>query len=211
MSSQSDYPGSDQPGNTTPGSSEPGSDRSGNTNPGGYRGGYPGGGYPGGGYPGGGYPWGGYPWGRQSWVHGFGPLFHGPYSDQHLRVSDAERQIVVDRLAQHFTDGRLDQAEFDERVERAMSAKTRADLNGLFDDLPGSDGLPETGTPAVPGFPRRRHRHPVLLVALIVVAIMVTAHALWWMAIPVVWVSVLVVALLFATGHLGRSRTHHDG
>ncbi len=39
-----------------------------------------------------------------------------PFSDEHLRVSDAERQAVTDRLAEHFGDGRLDQAEFDERV-----------------------------------------------------------------------------------------------
>ena len=69
------------------------------------------------------------------------------YSGQHLRVSDAEREAVTDRLAEHFAAGRLDQAEFDDRVERAMSAKTRADLSGLFDGLPG------TGAPAVPELP----------------------------------------------------------
>ena len=86
----------------------------------------------------------------------------GPYSDQHLRVSDAERQAVTDRLAEHFGDGRLDQAEFDERVGRAMNAKTRADLAGLFDDLP------ETGAPAMPERPRHRRRHPLLAVVLLV-------------------------------------------
>ena len=70
------------------------------------------------------------------------------YSDQHLRVSDAEREAVCDRLAGHFAAGRLDQAEFDDRVARAMSAKTRADLRGLFADLS------ETAAPAVPGLPR---------------------------------------------------------
>jgi len=70
------------------------------------------------------------------------------YSDQHLRVSDAEREAVTDRLAEHFAAGRLDQAEFDDRVGRAMSAKTRADLSGLFVDLS------ETGAPAVPELPR---------------------------------------------------------
>src|SRR5712671_7058316 len=94
---------------------------------------------------------------NQSWTRGFGPWFTDPASDQHMRVSDAERQAVADRLAEHFSSGRLDQAEFDERVGRAMSAKTRADLNGLFDDLP------ETGATAVPEHPRRRYRHPVLL------------------------------------------------
>src|SRR6266700_7201292 len=109
---------------------------------------------------------------NQNWTRGFGPWFTGPASDQHMRVSDAERQAVTDRLAEHFSSGRLDQEEFDERVSRAMSAKTRADLNGLFDDLPESgmpgqglrgQGLPETGAPAGVYAQRRRFRHPVLL------------------------------------------------
>jgi len=70
------------------------------------------------------------------------------YSDEHLRVSDAEREAVSGRLAEHFAAGRLDQAEFDDRVGRAMSAKTRGDLRGLFADLS------ETGAPAVPELPR---------------------------------------------------------
>jgi len=85
---------------------------------------------------------------RTSPLGSFSPLFRGMYSDQQLRVSDAERQAVTDRLAEHFAAGRLDQAEFDDRVGRAMSAKTRADLSGLFADLP------ETGAPASPGLPR---------------------------------------------------------
>ncbi len=79
---------------------------------------------------------------------GASPASGGTYSDQHLRVSDAEREAVCGRLAEHFAAGRLDQAEFDDRVGRAMSAKTRADLRGLFADLS------ETGAPAVPELPR---------------------------------------------------------
>src|SRR5258708_34134546 len=78
---------------------------------------------------------------------GASPASGGMYSDQHLRVSDAEREAVTDRLAEHFAAGRLDQAEFDDRVGRAMSAKTRADLSGLFADPS------ETGAPAVPELP----------------------------------------------------------
>jgi hypothetical protein len=138
----------------------------------------------------------------QSRSRGFSPLFRGLYSDQHLRVSDAERQAVADRLAEHFADGRLDQAEFDDRVGRAMSAKTRADLSGLFSDLP------DAGAPAVPDGPRRRRGHPVLLLVLLVIVASVAAHALWWTAGPVLWLGVLVVVVLFATRSLGRSRPH---
>jgi hypothetical protein len=138
----------------------------------------------------------------QSRTRGFSPLFRGLYSDQHLRVSDAERQAVADRLAEHFADGRLDQAEFDDRVGRAMNAKTRADLSGLFSDLP------ETGAPAVPEGRRRRHGHPVLLLVLLVIVLSATAHALWWTAGPMLWLGVLVVAVLLATGSFGRSRPH---
>ena len=47
-------------------------------------------------------------------AYSFPPLFRGASSSQQMRVSDAERQAVVDRLAEHFADGRLDHAEFDD-------------------------------------------------------------------------------------------------
>jgi Domain of unknown function (DUF1707) len=135
----------------------------------------------------------------------FTPLFRGVYSDQNLRVSDAERQAVADRLAEHFSEGRLDQAEFDERVGQAMGAKTRADLSGLFDDLPG------TGAPAVPEHHlRRRQRHPVLLIALVVVVAIAASHVLWWTAVPLLWLALLVAAVWFATGRIGRSHPSQD-
>src|SRR5215831_11604166 len=123
------------------------------------------------------------------------------YSDQHLRVSDAERNAVAERLGAHYSDGRLDQAEFDERVGRAMNAKTRGDLNGLFDDLP------ETGAPARPELPGRRRRHPILLVALLVFVAIAAAHAVA-VAVPWLWLGFLVVAVLFATRTIGHSHPH---
>jgi Domain of unknown function (DUF1707) len=143
------------------------------------------------------------PWSGQSWARGFSPLFRGMPSDEHLRVSDADRQAVTDRLSQHFADGRLDQAEFDDRVERAMSAKTRGDLTGLFTDLP------EAGAPAVTGHPRRRH-HPVLLIALFVVLASAAGHLLWWTVVPVFWLAFVVVAVLLLGRTAGRGRASRD-
>jgi uncharacterized membrane protein len=139
---------------------------------------------------------------------GFSPLFRAPYADQHqhLRVSDAERQEVADRLAEHFASGRLDQAEFDDRVGRAMGAKTRADLSGLFADLP------ETGAPVVPEHPRyrRRGRHPILLLALVIALIVVGTHVVSWFFVPWLWITFMAVAVLFLTGAIGRPRHRQD-
>jgi hypothetical protein len=155
-------------------------------------------------YPHQGYGQPGDPWAGQYWTRGFSPFFRGMSSDQHLRVSDAERQAVTDRLAQHFADGRLDQAEFDARVDQAMKAKTRADLSNLFTDLP------ETGAPAATDHPYRRRGHPVLMLVLFVLVASAFGHLLWWTAGPVILLAFLVFAGLFASrtiGH-GRARRH---
>jgi len=141
---------------------------------------------------------------------GFAPLFRGPYSDQHMRVSDAERQAVADRLGEHFAEGRLDQDEFDERAGRAMSAKTRADLSGLFDDLPDLNTRPQTGAPAVQVRPRRRHRHPVLVLVLLVIVALAAAHAVVAATVASLWLGFLAAIVFIATRGTRRSRPSQD-
>jgi hypothetical protein len=80
------------------------------------------------------------------------------WPDPGIRVSDADRAEIADRLALHFGDGRLDQAEFDQRLDQAMQAKTRADLIGLLADLPDFDSLPPPGDPRRPRSKRRQQR-----------------------------------------------------
>ncbi|HYT09107.1 MAG TPA: DUF1707 domain-containing protein [Mycobacteriales bacterium] len=53
-----------------------------------------------------------------------------------LRVGDAERYQAASALGEHFATGRLDQDEYDTRVRDAYAARTRADLQRLFADLP---------------------------------------------------------------------------
>lgn len=52
-----------------------------------------------------------------------------------LRVGEAERAAACDALAEHFSAGRLDPAELDDRLARAMAARTHDDLRVLFVDL----------------------------------------------------------------------------
>ena len=56
---------------------------------------------------------------------------------RHLRVSDAERQDAAARIGAAWAEGRLDDAEYDRRLEQAFAAVTYADLDQLFTDLPG--------------------------------------------------------------------------
>lgn len=52
-----------------------------------------------------------------------------------LRVSHSDRDVVVDRLKVAYSEGRLDKDEFDERLESALTAKTRGDLDRLLHDV----------------------------------------------------------------------------
>jgi hypothetical protein len=79
-----------------------------------------------------------------------------PPSPPALRASDADRDRVIDVLRAAVGDGRLDPAEFDERLDAALAARTIDALVPLTADLvaaPGSNlalTLPRAGTPAEP-------------------------------------------------------------
>ena len=55
-----------------------------------------------------------------------------------IRIGDSEREDAVRRLGEHYEAGRLSAEEHSERVEQALKARTGADLDGLFTDLPGA-------------------------------------------------------------------------
>ncbi len=107
-------------------------------------------------------------------------------ADATMRVSDAERAEVADQLAQHYGDGRLDQAELDERLGRAMSAKTHADLAGITADLPPLGTRPAAASARVPA-PRSRAGRPwprLLPIVLLVLLVITAWHGLW---LPWAW------------------------
>ena len=68
------------------------------------------------------------------------------------RASDRERDAVLQRVQQAFAEGRLDDAEFDERMRAALVARTHADLDTLVADLPAAvPGLAPAVTGRGPG------------------------------------------------------------
>lgn len=59
---------------------------------------------------------------------------------QELRASHADRDRVVDLLQVAAGDGRLSAEELDDRLERALTARTYAELAALTADLPATPG-----------------------------------------------------------------------
>jgi hypothetical protein len=117
-----------------------------------------------------------------------------------MRVSNDERSQVADVLSKHYAEGRLDDTEFKERLDRAMGAKTRADLSGLTTDLPRTG--PPSDAPA-------RGRRPVLAVLVAVAVVLAVAWSTW--AVPhVPWFVVGLIVLFFFTRGRWRHTHHHE-
>jgi len=129
--------------------------------------------------------------------------------DDHIRVSDADRERVTARLRENFAEGRLTPDELDERISAALNAKTFGDLRPVMADLPGP--VPAPPRPAPPPRPtgpppwvahRRGPRLMPLLMLVALVALLAPAGGAWlilglFKVVLVVW---LVGCLVGAFG-----------
>ena len=121
-----------------------------------------------------------------------------------LRASDADRDRVVERLHQAGTEGRLFAHELEERISKALRARTYGDLDEVVFDLPG----------AAPERSRSRPRqllfsHPATAVAVLVlgsiIAFMLAALVVATViAFGGVWIILAVVVLMFRGRRFGR-------
>lgn len=123
--------------------------------------------------------------------------------DPQLRIGDAERNDVAEALSQHYSAGRLDETELKERLDRATSARTGADLAGLLADLPPL-AVPAPAPAPAPS----RHRGTAWLVAAVVLLVLsmpwYAMHWVWFPRPP--WFLVAVVALVLWRRSRRRSR-----
>jgi hypothetical protein len=72
---------------------------------------------------------------REHLVPGWRVPGHSRY-DCDLRIGDAERDATMTQLREHFAAGRLTLDEVTERIDLALTAKTRGQIDGLMADLP---------------------------------------------------------------------------
>lgn len=135
-------------------------------------------------------------------------------TDDPIRASDFDRDVVVGALREAYTAGRLTLDEFDERMTAAYASKTWGDLRALTADLPvqpvlggdvaGHHPAPPPPVPvprhaAPPG--RRRNRGAILIPA--AVWALIVAHGALLPAIPI-----LILTMVFFTLLVSSFRRH---
>ncbi len=76
-------------------------------------------------------------------------------AERDIRIGDADRNVVIERLQVAYAEGRIDTAELEERLELAHRARSRSDLVTIVADLPGElPTLPVNASPPVNIFGR---------------------------------------------------------
>lgn len=111
-----------------------------------------------------------------------------------MRASDTDRDAATGLLQTAYAEGRLDGEEYEERLGRALTARTYADLDVLTRDLPRSQPAPAPFRP--PAAPRRTN--PLAVASLICGA-----------AQPFTGMLTTIPAIVL--GHVARSQIRRSG
>ena len=122
------------------------------------------------------------------------------YLPAEMRASDSDRDAVVSDLSEQFQAGRLTAGEFDERMGRALAARTWGELRDLLADLPTTRPAPQA--PAARSFSAQpwalsgRVAPPLIAVLAgigITTAVLVNVtHGRWgliWLLLPVLLIA----------------------
>lgn len=138
--------------------------------------------------------------------------------DDRIRVSDADRERVAERLREHFAQGRLSSEELDERISAALGAKTFGDLRRIMTDLPEPELVRPQARGSAPWggrpggvFVRGPRLFPLAMLALIAALVIPGAGWVFFAFLQVVLALWLVacVAGIFAMARLRRRWRRH--
>jgi len=133
-----------------------------------------------------------------------------------MRVSDADREQVAERLREHFAAGRLTSDELDERIAAALSAKTVGDLRAIMADLPepapagpqSPQQAPDWTYRPVYGYRRGPRVLPLALILLLAVIVLPSAGLLFVKLILLFWLMICVAGVFAAARLFSRGRRY---
>ena len=137
------------------------------------------------------------------------------YLPAQMKASDSDRDAVVSDLGEHFQAGRLTTGEFDERIGRALAARTWGELRVLLADLPATQlGAWAPATRSLSARPWRSSRRfappPIAVLAGIGIAVAVLvniSHFRWgfiWLLLTGLLVARRLICYAGAPRHSGQ-------
>ncbi|WP_308283256.1 DUF1707 SHOCT-like domain-containing protein [Pseudonocardia nigra] len=122
-----------------------------------------------------------------------------------MRISDADRSAVADRLRIAVDEGRLDLTDYDERLRSVYAASTFGELQPLTADLPAVEPRPPA-QPDAAAEERRKWRNEwrdwlggaIIMIAIWATTSLVSGELIdFWPAIPLgIWAAVLLAGAL---------------
>lgn len=113
-----------------------------------------------------------------------------------LRIGDADREVALAALGEHFAEGRLTREEYDERSDAVWTAKVADDVAPLFADLPEGSPLgpvrPVAARGRVPSGPGVRGRFaglptPVQVVLVLLLVAFVLGNLPFFLIAGLLW------------------------
>ncbi|MBP2325588.1 hypothetical protein JOF56_005973 [Kibdelosporangium banguiense] len=137
--------------------------------------------------------------------------------DAGIRISDTKRDEAISTLGKHMSTGRLELSEYEERCGRAATARTRGELEALFEDLPAPHpDLSSATPPAVKATaPARRSAKDVgktpanaafealgalsFIVGIPGATLLTIFLGMWWVFFPVIGMLIIAGAMSQAT------------
>jgi len=119
--------------------------------------------------------------------------------DPNLRASDADREATAERLRQHHIDGRLDQDEFQARLDSCFAARTMGELAELTHDLPAGPARRGSRNRTSFGLLGGLRMIPVvpIIIAIVAIHLVVAVVSALWILIPLFF---LARPMIFRSG-----------
>lgn len=124
--------------------------------------------------------------------------------DPRMRAGNADRQQVVDQLAQHMAEGRLTTTEFDERTGIAYAATYLDELAPLLADLPVEAPRQAAPRPVRVRSAPRGVRPWVIVLAIVVMFASIGAMARGMPPFPLLWIGIALLFMSRRRGACGR-------